>query len=86
MRNEIEDGMGCAGLVPTKAEASAEDAFMRERAAYERLQEELVKLGYRNVELRNALDAVRGLLEPLQHQVMPSVMAIRAAVDILRRL
>jgi hypothetical protein len=39
MKNQIEDGMGCAGLVPTKAEQSAEDA---EREAYDRMYSTLM--------------------------------------------
>lgn len=78
MRNEIEDGMGCAGLVPTGQESSAEDAFNREREAYERLAKETDRL-------RCAIHAATGLLAPLGNQVIPSVMAIREALDILRR-
>ena len=42
MKTEIEDGMGCAGLVPTKAEQSAEDAFQCEREAYDRMYSTLM--------------------------------------------
>lgn len=58
MTNEIEDGMGCAGLVPTKAEESAEDAFRREREACERLEAE-------NIRLRNTIAGIRAALIPL---------------------
>jgi hypothetical protein len=34
MRSEIEDGFGCSGLVPTKAEREEEKRRDRERQAY----------------------------------------------------
>lgn len=78
MRNEIEDGFGCAGLVPTKAEASAEDAFRREREANERLQAE-------NIRLRNTIAGVRAALIPLCNQPVPNVQTIRDVVQMLRQ-
>lgn len=63
MRREIE--------VPTKAEESAEDAFRREREAYERLSAE-------NIRLRNTIAGIRAALIP------PNVQTIRDIVQTLR--
>lgn len=55
-------------------EPSAEDAFQREREAYERLQAE-------NAHLRDMIARVRMALIPLCNQITPNVQVIRNVVQ-----
>lgn len=82
MINEIEDGMGFAGLVQTKVEQSAEDAFWCERAAYERMLE---TLSAEITGLRGVILEAHARLSPLTCSPTPNLMTIRDVVDILRR-